>query len=94
MDANELIRAKETLRAILETTDTSGWDHIVSDAVTAIEEFKEVMLAAQSWDEVNFLKGRIEQLRMMTVLRDLVTTQLSALENEDLSEEDESYASL
>jgi len=65
-----------------------GWRIVVNQLLQSAEELKEAVLYSKDWGETQFLKGRVEQCRMVANLEDLVLNQLAMIEEEALGGDD------
>lgn len=70
------------LKEMLKVFEEPGWRLVVSQLLQSVEELKEAVLYSKDWGETQFLKGRIEQCRMVASLEDLALNQIAMLEDD------------
>lgn len=76
------------LREMQKVFEEPGWRIVVNQLLQSAEELKEAVLYSKDWGETQFLKGRVEQCRMVANLEDLVLNQLAMIEEEALGGDD------
>lgn len=70
------------LKEMLKVFEEPGWRLVVNQLLQSVEELKEAVLYSKDWGETQFLKGRIEQCRMVASLEDLALNQIAMLEDD------------
>ena len=70
------------LKEMLKIFEEPGWRLVVNQLLQSVEELKEAVLYSKDWGETQFLKGRIEQCRMVANLEDLALNQIAMLEDD------------
>lgn len=70
------------LKEMLKIFEEPGWRLVVNQLLQSVEELKEAVLYSKDWGETQFLKGRIEQCRMVASLEDLALNQIAMLEDD------------
>ena len=70
------------LKEMLKVFEEPGWRLVVNQLLQSVEELKEAVLYSKDWGETQFLKGRIEQCRMVASLEDLALNQIAMLEGD------------
>jgi len=65
-----------------------AWRLVVGQLEQSVEELKEAVLFSKDWGETQFLKGRIEQCRMVANLEALVENSLAMMEEDALGGDD------
>lgn len=70
------------LKEMLKVFEEPGWRLVVKQLLESAEELKEAVLYSKDWGETQFLKGRIEQCRMVASLEDLALNQIAMLEDD------------
>lgn len=70
------------LKEMVKVFEEPGWRLVVSQLLQSVEELKEAVLYSKDWGETQFLKGRIEQCRMVASLEDLALNQIAMLEDD------------
>jgi len=75
-DHKVLAELKEMQRLFEEP----AWRLVVGQLEQSVEELKEAVLFSKDWGETQFLKGRIEQCRMVANLEALVENSLAMME--------------
>jgi hypothetical protein len=73
---------------MMEVFEEPGWRLVVNQLLQSAEELKEAVLYSKDWGDTQFLKGRIEQCRMVANLEDLVVNQISMMEEDALGGDD------
>jgi len=76
------------LREMQKIFEEPGWRLVVGQLEQSVEELKEAVLYSKDWGDTQFLKGRVEQCRMVANLEDLVLNQLAMIEEEALGGDD------
>lgn len=76
------------LREMQKVFEEPGWRIVVNQLLQSAEELKEAVLYSKDWGDTQFLKGRVEQCRMVANLEDLVLNQLAMIEEEALGGDD------
>lgn len=76
------------LKEMLKIFEEPGWRLVVNQLLQSAEELKEAVLYSKDWGETQFLKGRIEQCRMVASLEDLVVNQINMMEEDALGGDD------
>ena len=71
---------RQRFRDLEEMFGTRGWKHVVKDAQKQIYEYQAMALEAKSWDEVNKLRGRAEQLNEIVMLEEITDSLLEDFE--------------
>ncbi len=79
-DHKVLAELKEMQRLFEEP----AWRLVVGQLEQSVEELKEAVLFSKDWGETQFLKGRIEQCRMVANLEALVENSLAMMEEDAL----------
>lgn len=79
-DHKVLAELKEMQRLFEEP----AWRLVVGQLEQSVEELKEAVLFSKDWGETQFLKGRIEQCRMVANLEALVENSLAMMEEDVL----------
>ena len=80
-DNNKVVAELKEMQKVFEEP---GWRIVVNQLLQSAEELKEAVLYSKDWGETQFLKGRVEQCRMVANLEDLVLNQLAMIEEEAL----------
>lgn len=80
---DEKLRAD--LEELLSLMETPAWRTLMRHTEEGIEEMKHAVMTATSWDQVNYLRGRADQMVQLLNLEDYC---LNLLEMEDDSAED------
>ena len=70
------------LKEMVKVFEEPGWRLVVNQLLQSVEELKEAVLYSKDWGETQFLKGRIEQCRMVASLEDLALNQIAMLEDD------------
>jgi len=83
-DHKVLTELKEMQRLFEEP----AWRLVVGQLEQSVEELKEAVLFSKDWGETQFLKGRIEQCRMVANLEALVENSLAMMEEDALGGDD------
>jgi hypothetical protein len=83
-DHKVLAELKEMQRLFEEP----AWRLVVGQLEQSVEELKEAVLFSKDWGETQFLKGRIEQYRMVANLEALVENSLAMMEEDALGGDD------
>jgi hypothetical protein len=83
-DHKVLAELKEMQRLFEEP----AWRLVVGQLEQSVEELKEAVLISKDWGETQFLKGRIEQCRMVANLEALVENSLAMMEEDALGGDD------
>ena len=83
-DHKVLAELKEMQRLFEEP----AWRLVVGQLEQSVEELKEAVLFSKDWGETQFLKGRIEQCRMVANLEALVENSLTMMEEDALGGDD------
>jgi hypothetical protein len=83
-DHKVLAELKEMQRLFEEP----AWRLVVGQLEQSVEELKEAVLFSKDWGETQFLKGRIEQCRMVANLEALVENSLAMMEEDALGGDD------
>jgi len=83
-DHKVLAELKEMQRLFEEP----AWRLVVGQLEQSVEELKEAVLFSKDWGETQFLKGRIEQCRMVANLEALVENSLTMIEEDALGGDD------
>lgn len=83
-DHKVLAELKEMQRLFEEP----AWRLVVVQLEQSVEELKEAVLFSKDWGETQFLKGRIEQCRMVANLEALVENSLAMMEEDALGGDD------
>jgi hypothetical protein len=76
------------LKEMQKVFEEPGWRIVVNQLLQSAEELKEAVLYSKDWGDTQFLKGRVEQCRMLANLEDLVLNQLAMIEEEALGGDD------
>jgi hypothetical protein len=76
------------LKEMQKVFEEPGWRIVVNQLLQSAEELKEAVLYSKDWGDTQFLKGRVEQCRMVANLEDLVLNQLAMIEEEALGGDD------
>ena len=76
------------LREMQKVFEEPGWRLVVGQLEQSVEELKEAVLFSKDWGETQFLKGRIEQCRMVANLEALVENSLTMIEEDALGGDD------
>ena len=53
------------LKEMMKVFEEPGWRLVVNQLLQSAEELKEAVLYSKDWGETQFLKGRVEQCRMV-----------------------------
>ena len=72
----------EYIRNLQAVFETDGWREIVRDAEAALEDRKALALAANTLEELYFVKGEASQLRALVSLPDQIASLVANLEDE------------
>lgn len=83
-DHKVLAELKEMQRLFEEP----AWRLVVGQLEQSVEELKEAVLFSKDWGETQFLKGRVEQCRMVANLEALVENSLAMMEEDALGGDD------
>ncbi len=73
---------------MMKIFEEPGWRLVVNQLLQSAEELKEAVLYSKDWGETQFLKGRVEQCRMVANLEDLVVNQINMMEEDALGGDD------
>ena len=76
------------LKEMQKVFEEPGWRLVVGQLEQSVEELKEAVLFSKDWGETQFLKGRIEQCRMVANLEALVENSLTMIEEDALGGDD------
>ena len=76
------------LKEMMKIFEEPGWRLVVNQLLQSAEELKEAVLYSKDWGDTQFLKGRIEQCRMVANLEDLVVNQINMMEEDALGGDD------
>ena len=77
----------ERYEAILETCRTNGFWYIIEEAVRTVHEIHSMALAAPTWEVVQQLRGRAEQLAELVNLEAVTEHSLEVLRSYEEDEE-------
>ena len=81
-------KAVAELKEMRKVFEEPGWRLVVNQLLQSAEELKEAVLYSKDWGETQFLKGRVEQCRMVANLEDLVVNQINMMEEDALGGDD------
>lgn len=74
--------------ALDDLFSNKGWQMIVEEATAQIYQYQSDALEQDSWDKVNVLRGKAQQLAELVNLEDTSTMQRTMLEDEDEADAD------
>lgn len=77
------ISREDYVSLIEKTIETPGWDLIKEDAERSIYELQASCLEAPSWDKVQQMRGRAEQLAELVALPEMIAALRAELEGEE-----------